>query len=69
MEEAQRRTDDDGGCLRNFANLFILLHDFLNTRLQRNRKEVIIGKDAMTITGKRTTGNFVVLFLFFMMAV
>jgi hypothetical protein len=50
-EGAQRRTDDNGCCLRNFANLFILLHDFLNTRLQKEkRKEKGIGKDALDMT-------------------
>lgn len=45
----QRRTDDDGCCLRDFANLFILLHDFLNTSLQKERK---IGKDAFCVSDR-----------------
>ena len=48
-EGLQRRTDDDGCCLRNFANLFILLHDFLNARLQKERK---IGKDASYVSDR-----------------
>jgi hypothetical protein len=76
----QRRTDDDGCCLCYFSDLFILLHDFLNARLLNGVTFVekkTSGKDAFSLTGwisprsrgKRTTGNFVVLFLFFMMSV
>ena len=37
----QQRTDDDGCCLCNLANLFILLHNFLNARLEiMEQKEV-----------------------------
>lgn len=56
------RTDDDGRGLRDFTDLLILLHDALDPRL---RERALGSSSAKGRRSRHTTGNFVVLFLFF----
>ena len=71
----QTHTDNNRRGLRDFANFLILLHNLLNARLcgiyipteARHVASLISGFLETKRKKKRTTGNFVDLFLFFMM--
>ena len=73
---ADTLTDNDGGGLRDFSDLLVLLHDALDSRLKEKERErasglrlcgteVVQESDRGGGCSRRTTGNLVVLFLFF----